>query len=104
MRLAEQYVRHACIGTDYNRFTKGWILALEESDGITDPKMFERFKTITIEQVKGNDWESTNYKGYRTCWFTDITSDKQKKQIMEMVNNFLVNCEALVGKFILEDK
>lgn len=89
MKIHKRTFEHFYLGDKYERTDAKWEINFDETE--LDPKMFERFKVVEVDQVIwARDRESrTGFKGFRTIWFNADTSDKQKKIIIEMIVDFM---------------
>lgn len=98
MILLERKVHHRLINTKcYQYLEAHWDICMEESD-IPDPTMRERFHWVRVTQRKnlavnsGRSWDNlTWFKGARTNTFGKETKDRQKQQIIEMVEKYLLD-------------
>jgi hypothetical protein len=106
MILREKSINRVAIGNEWENYNVEWKFEMEESDFIY-PKMMDRFKWVSLEMKvytgKHSDFMGNIhlwYKAYRTNTFGPETKDKQKKFVIQLVNNFIANNdEPLIMEF-----
>lgn len=101
MKLVDRSITEECILHPESHFIRAkWRVLFEEGD--VDSKTLRRFRIVNIEQTKklGGVWhcgDGTTYdamtwfKGERTTTFTSETNDPQKKMVISMIENFLLD-------------
>ncbi len=99
MILLNRSVSHRLINTENHQFIEAkWELHLELSD-IPDPAMQYRFNVVEVTQCKylskKNPWGegriTTSYKGCGTNTFSKSTKDKQKQQVISLIDKYLLD-------------
>jgi hypothetical protein len=98
MILIERSVKHDMIHNEnYQNMEAKWVFHMEATD-IPDPVMLHRFQWVEVHQRKNlrvsqaRPWTHlTWFKGQDTKTFGKETKDKQKQQVIAMVEKFILD-------------
>ena len=94
MKILDKKISRAAIGTEWECIYTEWKIVFDLQDFNGDANMYNRFRTVIISSRKYKDTNSREhlyFKGCNTQTFSVETKDKQKRRVIQMINDFISN-------------